>query len=571
MSRGEPDPVTLRRLLPTPKAWERVSPRDKPRLQSKEVNLEARMDRPTRAYDTKGLPPTAEQPSGGQSRGRSFCPRAWKAIAVLFEKAWLWRIWTLPEIVLARSAILVCGSRSSLWDDFVLAYAAWREARVPRVIGHLSGECQKMLHWPDYAAGAIAIVLRHALRKGQREDFMSLIPRTLAFQCTDPRDRVYALLGLSEGGAIDIPVDYNKSLLQVYTDLVVALAAQDGNLSTLVHAGVGTRASGSLADMPSWIPDLGNISNSIDADAGFAAGTGKSARATPSVDSNVLSVQGVFVTSIDEVEEHDSHDALRRTRWVRMVLSQASVAHPTGLPQLQVYFRTLICDGNKRALRVEDFDFAVDATDFYALAVGFLYIVSHVEREDTTAATYSLKTSDDSEELNQADDNEEAVQSLSDYDEDVQSVNGDEDVPSFDDYVSLFAAWTGRTSPLLSDHEILSPFLGPAESPLRLHWPVGSEPHVGFDHRDAFSEALALRCWKSSFFISKSGYMGLCPPGTRKGDLVCVVLGSDMPLVLRPCKEGHQLVGRSYVYGVMHGEALEPTMRPARLRTFRLR
>ncbi|KAF2447977.1 hypothetical protein P171DRAFT_510495, partial [Karstenula rhodostoma CBS 690.94] len=43
---------------------------------------------------------------GETSMGELFDRHAWKALADLFERAWWWRIWTLPEIVLARTAVL---------------------------------------------------------------------------------------------------------------------------------------------------------------------------------------------------------------------------------------------------------------------------------------------------------------------------------------------------------------------------------------------------------------------------------------------------------------------------------
>jgi hypothetical protein len=47
--------------------------------------------------------------------------------------------------------------------------------------------------------------------------------------------------------------------------------------------------------------------------------------------------------------------------------------------------------------------------------------------------------------------------------------------------------------------------------------------------------------------------------GTRVGDIVCVMYGSDLPLVLRRVgnKGFYKLIGDCYVEGIMHGEALD--------------
>ncbi|MCJ1253757.1 hypothetical protein MMC24_001570 [Lignoscripta atroalba] len=63
-----------------------------------------------------------------------------------------------------------------------------------------------------------------------------------------------------------------------------------------------------------------------------------------------------------------------------------------------------------------------------------------------------------------------------------------------------------------------------------------------------------------TFFSTRDGRIGLGPPGTREGDLVCVVYSSPTPYILRE-KAGSDerlfgFVGEAYVHGIMYGEAL---------------
>ena len=54
------------------------------------------------------------------------------------------------------------------------------------------------------------------------------------------------------------------------------------------------------------------------------------------------------------------------------------------------------------------------------------------------------------------------------------------------------------------------------------------------------------------FFTSEKGYMGLAPPSTRPGDLICVLLGGRTPYILRPDKKRHyRLIGECYLHGQM--------------------
>ena len=64
------------------------------------------------------------------------------------------------------------------------------------------------------------------------------------------------------------------------------------------------------------------------------------------------------------------------------------------------------------------------------------------------------------------------------------------------------------------------------------------------------------------FFVTEHGQMGLGPRLMRQRDLVCVLLGSGVPFVLREVSGGgsgdgwYELVGECYCHGIMDGEAV---------------
>lgn len=53
--------------------------------------------------------------------------------------------------------------------------------------------------------------------------------------------------------------------------------------------------------------------------------------------------------------------------------------------------------------------------------------------------------------------------------------------------------------------------------------------------------------------------IGLCPPHSKQGDLICILWGARSPFVLRPVPitENFQLFGECYVDGLMFGEAFQ--------------
>ncbi|KFG83503.1 hypothetical protein MANI_030392 [Metarhizium anisopliae] len=56
---------------------------------------------------------------------------------------------------------------------------------------------------------------------------------------------------------------------------------------------------------------------------------------------------------------------------------------------------------------------------------------------------------------------------------------------------------------------------------------------------------------------TKKGYIGLASLMVKPEDKVCVLIGSQVPIVLRPSPAGWNVVSEAYVHGIMDGEALK--------------
>lgn len=73
---------------------------------------------------------------------------------------------------------------------------------------------------------------------------------------------------------------------------------------------------------------------------------------------------------------------------------------------------------------------------------------------------------------------------------------------------------------------------------------------------EAISWAVNVTAWRR-LLSTKTGRMGLAPVGARLGDSVAILVGCDMPLVLRRQEKGGWIViGDCYVHGVMYGEGI---------------
>lgn len=52
------------------------------------------------------------------------------------------------------------------------------------------------------------------------------------------------------------------------------------------------------------------------------------------------------------------------------------------------------------------------------------------------------------------------------------------------------------------------------------------------------------------------GHIAWVPPGTERGDRLCLFAGAPFPFVVRPARDGcYELIGDAYVQGIMYGEA----------------
>lgn len=194
-----------------------------------------------------------------------------------FERIWqlfcerpYWRrLWIVQEVVLARKAVVACGSGEGVvvdWDDVrdALQLFEWMtlyldiDPEYRRVYELLGDIIPSVMHLEE-ATNAH----RRSLRQGQ--DGMRLMEVLLftdfadgedkAIQATDPRDRIYGLLGLiRESDSKKIPVDYSDktTVSTVLTHVATALIQEYGP-DVLCYQ----RETARWVDegLPSWVPD----------------------------------------------------------------------------------------------------------------------------------------------------------------------------------------------------------------------------------------------------------------------------------------------------------------------------
>jgi hypothetical protein len=104
----------------------------------------------------------------------------------------------------------------------------------------------------------------------------------------------------------------------------------------------------------------------------------------------------------------------------------------------------------------------------------------------------------------------------------------------------------------------------------------GEHLSVNFDTTEGIVESLqkaiiAFLLNDQSVFYTEKGYVGQGKNRCKVGDLVCVLLGCNLPMILRPVEDHYELIGEIYIHGIMHGEVMQALdRREVQLQSFEL-
>jgi hypothetical protein len=216
-------------------------------------------------------------------------------IAPLLELPWFKRSWVFQEVVSGSGVVMVskCAGKMKeiLWDDFLLYLADHNVLQFGDTFGTDSR---------TYGSSNASIMAGHRLLcHGDKDHPPAIMPlQTLLvecapnFQATDPRDRIYALLGLSDDINFQfLEADYAEPVEALFTNtacliLTLRMIPTSSPFVLLSFAGIGRPRN--LESLPSWVPDWTS-----------------SAQTTGFINSNVI----VRTTHFEAVAERAKFDA----------------------------------------------------------------------------------------------------------------------------------------------------------------------------------------------------------------------------------------------------------------------
>ncbi|KAK4545542.1 hypothetical protein LTR36_002892 [Oleoguttula mirabilis] len=180
----------------------------------------------------------------------------------ILKRAYWSRIWIVQEVTMAQNVEFVCGTETVAYQALhhslrlLRNYRLWQLLKLghdttrPILVREDSGLRARVINTdPSHA-----IDLLKVSRAEGAMPMMYLLRRLQRFNATDPRDRVFALLGIAtDAEELGVRPDYSKSWEQVYTELARVLLGH-GYFDVLSHCIHEPHGDSSSLRLQTWVP-----------------------------------------------------------------------------------------------------------------------------------------------------------------------------------------------------------------------------------------------------------------------------------------------------------------------------
>lgn len=171
--------------------------------------------------------------------------QVWTQLARLFYRPWFERLWIIQELAVSRKAVVRWGNLQMDWQ--ILEKAARFILRPGEAV--LSPDIRRL--FPMLGAHRITQVSLQSMLNVNKKNILSILHNTQSTKCSDPRDRLFAILGVTDD-VDDVEIDYSIPVTEVYIRWARKRLERVQSLDVL-HACANSSRAG---DLPSWVPDL---------------------------------------------------------------------------------------------------------------------------------------------------------------------------------------------------------------------------------------------------------------------------------------------------------------------------
>ncbi|KAK2728930.1 ankyrin and het domain-containing protein [Colletotrichum kahawae] len=251
--------------------------------------------------------------------------QVWNNLMDFWNQDWYFRTWVLQGVVLAKKVVVLYDTTAISLEAITDFWDMARSHGLPRTLrlGPYADIFNKVMHLSPASSFKVLRDQRHGQDKEADEissqeatptqptifELLCLSRNNLA---TDPRDKVYGLLGLTDDAvAQSITPDYSpeNTASKVFTEVATEITKTDQVVNLLHHAGIDQ----DLPDLPSWVPDWTKQSRST-LQSHLCQCMGKSTLQVSILESGdkpKLKVRGAVISRVNQVGgawKYYSHD-----------------------------------------------------------------------------------------------------------------------------------------------------------------------------------------------------------------------------------------------------------------------
>ena len=514
------------------------------------MSLCARDDMMDLIADYKSQNPYHRRPKSFKSLGLPSEKEVF-ALTSLFKRAWFQRIWVVQEVGVATDVIMVCGQQKIDFDIFLLGVIL-----IVSVSRHI-GKSQI-----DHLLGCLFFV---NAREWQEEktavfDLLALLRYTRSFCSTDPRDKVFALFGLTHTDLVrlDLRADYHFATTDVYQNVALAILQETRDLGILETSRGATKLRGTL---PSWVPDWSDssylgLSITHEEIKQFKNFGSKRIR---SFVAKILQSQGFeasekTVTRLLEepAPTADEDGESDNTSNILFAASKHSKSPPprlncTGALCLSGHIIDKVAHVGRAALKMtvkpQNMDNVTSLSDKLEMFSHQISEIADYVRVLQEWDEIALKTQTARYPTGE-------TQTAAYW----QTLCAGDYPGSFEEVEAAFAVWRKGLQGARFTNKINIFGTKTADFMALLGLGIGGAVTRG---RTRTFGSMTEAIWQRRLVRTVNGYLGLVPAESQAGDIIAILQGGQLPFVLRSRGGTWELIGASYIHGVMQGEAFD--------------
>jgi hypothetical protein len=171
-------------------------------------------------------------------------------------RVWWKRLWCVQEFMLSpRVPKVMAGPHLVRWVDFL----ALTEDNISPLF---KGPSTSSVRTSSIGQRSSDDEPEHWQGPSHKKSLLELLQITSKdFACSDPKDRIFALIGITNDPEVSIRVDYARTVEEIYSEATEYLINTEGNVDMLLDE----RVSRLEDPLPTWIPQFASIKTTKEA------------------------------------------------------------------------------------------------------------------------------------------------------------------------------------------------------------------------------------------------------------------------------------------------------------------